>query len=324
MSINKVKDAKQKYRQLCADESTIPIFSRDWWLDTLCGEKDWGVCLVEKGNQIQATMPYYMRKRRGFTVLSQPQLTQTLGPWIRPSRAKYSKALGQQKDLMESLIGQLPLYDYFSQNWHYSNTNWLPFYWHGFSQTTNYTYVISDLSDFESIWSNVQSNIRGDIRKAENRFDLKVRADLTIDDFLVLNRLTFSRQGKELPYTEDFVWRLENSTSKRQCSKILIAEDPEGKRHAGVFIVWDENSAYYLMGGGDPELRNSGATSLCMWEAIKFASTVTQRFDFEGSMIESVERFFRAFGARQVPYFMVSRCKSRLLRMRQCLLGLRG
>jgi hypothetical protein len=64
------------------------------------------------------------------------------------------------------------------------------------------------------------------------------------------------------------------------------------------------------MGGSDPELRNSGANSLCMWEAIKFASTVTKAFDFEGSMIESVERFFRAFGARQVPYFQISKINS--------------
>ena len=96
--------------------------------------------------------------------------------------------------------------------------------------------------------------------------------------------------------------------------KILIAEDEQGRRHAGVYIVWDNTSAYYLMGGGDPDLRNSGATSLCMWEAIQFASTVTQRFDFEGSMMEPVEKFFRAFGATQTPYFSISKTPSRLLK----------
>jgi hypothetical protein len=50
-----------------------------------------------------------------------------------------------------------------------------------------------------------------------------------------------------------------------------------------------------------------------MWEAIKFASTVTKRFDFEGSMIEPVERFFRAFGAKQTPYFALTHRPSRWL-----------
>ena len=66
------------------------------------------------------------------------------------------------------------------------------------------------------------------------------------------------------------------------------------------------------MGGADPELRNSGATSLLMWEAIQFAATVTKKFDFEGSMIESVERFVRAFGARQIPYFQITRMSRRM------------
>ena len=102
--------------------------------------------------------------------------------------------------------------------------------------------------------------------------------------------------------------------SRNQC-QWFIAQDKKGRNHAGVLIVWDENSAYYLMGGGNPKLRNSGATSLCMWEAIKFASTVTKKFDFEGSMIESVERFFRAFGATQKPYFHITKTPSYILRM---------
>jgi len=68
------------------------------------------------------------------------------------------------------------------------------------------------------------------------------------------------------------------------------------------------------MGGGAPDLRNSGATSLCMWEAIQFAATVTKSFDFEGSMLETVERFFRAFGAKQTPYFAISKINSKLLK----------
>ena len=49
-----------------------------------------------------------------------------------------------------------------------------------------------------------------------------------------------------------------------------------------------------------------------MWEAIKFAATVTKKFDFEGSIIEPIERFFRAFGGRQIPYFQVSKTSRRM------------
>jgi hypothetical protein len=74
-----------------------------------------------------------------------------------------------------------------------------------------------------------------------------------------------------------------------------------------VYLVWDAESAYSLMSGNDPRLRSSGAISLLRWEAIKFAREVTRRFDFEGSMLEPVERFFRAFGGRQVRFARLAR-----------------
>lgn len=303
---------RDRYRKLCEDEPTIPIFSRAWWLDAVCGN-NWDVCLVEKGGQILAAMPYSIKKRYGFTLLTHPQLTQTLGPWLRPSEAKYSNRLGQEKDLLTALIVQLPDFAYFQQNWHHANTNWLPFYWQGFEQTTRYTYRLPDLLDLDAVWAGFRENVRRDIRKAENRFNLQVRNDVTINDFLTLNVQTFDRQGMVLPYSPAFVQRLDQSCAQHKARQIFIAEDEQGQKHAGVYIIWDEQSAYYLMGGGDPKLRTSGATSLCMWEAIKFATTKTKSFDFEGSMIEPVERFFRAFGAIQTPYFSVSKTQSRII-----------
>ncbi|QVL51279.1 MAG: GNAT family N-acetyltransferase [Thiocapsa sp.] len=310
---------KDKYRQLCLTEPSIPIFSRDWWLDAVAGADHWNVALVEQGDRIDAALPYVIIKYQGFILLAHPPLTQTLGPWLRESDAKYTKRLSQEKDLLEALIAGLPNFHYFSQNWHHARTNWLPFYWQGFSQTTRYTYRLLDISDEHLLWNGLQANIRTDIRKARDRFRLTIRTGVDIDDFLSLNLQVFQRQRKSLPYSKDLVRRLDRACHERNARRIFIAEDEAGRYHAGVYLIWDQNSAYYLMGGGDPALRNSGATSLCMWEAIRFAATVTKSFDFEGSMIEPVERFFRAFGAVQTPYFSVSKTPSRLLRVHRCI-----
>lgn len=307
---------KDIYRQLCESEPSIPFFSRAWWLDTVAGE-NWDVVLVEKGGDVVAAMPYAWKQRYGFTVISQPPLTQTLGPWVKPTNAKYAKRLSREKDLMEALVDQLPSYHQLSQNWHFQQTNWLPFYWKGFSQTTRYTYRITDLpgKGEDEIWSAFQQNIRTDIKKASNRERLVIRDDLPIESFYDLNAMVFRRQGKKMPYTKSFIKHLDMAAKEHGCRKVLVAEDDQGRHHAGVYIVWDENSAYYIMGGGNPDLRNSGATSLCMWEAIKFASTVTQNFDFEGSMLQPVERFFRSFGAVQTPYFNVTHTPSTSVRL---------
>jgi len=311
----------EKYRQLCEHETSIPIFSKAWWLDSVASG-DWDVVLVEKGDQILVSLPFVVRKRLGLTVLTMPPLTQTLGPWLRPSTAKYAKQLSQEKDLIQALFDQLPPHAQYNQNWHHARTNWLPLFWKGYEQTTRYTYCLPNLNDIDALWSDFQVNIRTDIRKAQNKEGVTVRSDLSIEDFLELNKKVFSRQGIALPYNEDLVRKIHKEASARNAGKFFIGVDGQGRRHAGVFIIWDENSAYYLMGGGDPDLRNSGATSLCMWEAIQFAATVTKSFDFEGSMIEPVERFFRAFGAIQTPYFAISKTNSKLLKVYQSLKGI--
>lgn len=308
---------KDAYRSLMREEGVrLPLFCRDWWLDAVCGPRGWDAAVVEEGGQAAAAMPWHARRRLGLTLLVQPPLTQTLGPWVRPTEAGPAGTLERQKRLMTGLIDRLPPFAHFEQGWHHDVTNWLPFYWRGFSQTTRYTYVLPDLRDEAALWANLRENIRREIRKAEGRHGLTVRSADSLEQLHDLNRKTFARQGRAVPYAPEVVDRVDRACESRGCRRIWIAEDGEGRAHAVAYVVWDEESAYYLIGGGDPELRASGAASLCLWQAVRHAATVTRRFDFEGSMLEPVERFFRAFGARQVPYHLVSRTPSRLWRLR--------
>lgn len=294
---------KEEYVKF-ANDTELALFAQPWWLNAVCGEDNWNVVIFQEGGSTVAALPYYIERKYGFTYICQPPLTPRLGPWMLPLRGKYSKQLSKQKKILTSLIEQLPDFDYFCQNFNYSSTNWLPFYWKGFRQTTYYTYLLEDLSNTNLIWKNFQEKVRADIRKAEKK--LIVNSDLDIDSFLKLHELTFKRKKLSLPYKRDLVRRLDRACLDKKRRRIFYAQDEEGQVYAAIYIVWNKSSAYYLMGGTNPELKYSGVHSLLIWEAIKFASTVTQKFDFEGSMLESVESFFRGFGATQVPYFHVS------------------
>jgi len=315
-------NAKQKYRLLCEQEPSIPIFSKAWWLDAVAGDS-WDVVLVENNNGILASLPFVIKKRFGLTILTQPKLTQTLGPWLRPSTAKYAKQLAQEKDLLQALFDQLPPHAYYGQNWHHTRTNWLPLYWKGYQQTTRYTYRINDLSDLDTIYSNFENNSKKNIKNAIEKYGLIVIEDCPLDDFLELNDMVFKRQNKATPYSRDFVRKLDKSLLKNKARKIFIACDQDGRKHGAMYLIWDKFSAYALMGGSNPVLRESGAISLCRWEAIKFAATVTKSFDFEGSMLEGVERSYRCFATVQTPYFAVSKTNSKLLQVYWFLQSLR-
>lgn len=279
------------------------LFQQPYWLETVAPGR-WGAAAISKGGNIVARLPYVSEKKLGLNILTTPKLTKFLGPWLAPAPGKYASDLSRQKDLMHELIAQLPPHDSFAQNFHYSITNWLPFCWKGFSQTTLYSYVLDDLTSEESLWSGMQSNIRREIRKAGKQ--VEVRDDLGLECFLELNTKTFARKGMPLPYSSDYVQRIDDLLNQRNQRRIFFAVDSAKQVHAAIYIIWDSESAYYLMGGGDAKLRTSGSTSLLIWEAIRFASTVTKIFDFEGSMIEPIERFFRSFGAKQQQYFRVT------------------
>ena len=290
-------------------EEVNSIFQQPWWLEVVAPGQ-WGEVVVKRGEEVSARMPYVIKKKYGLTALTMPPLTQTLGPWLRPSKAKYARRISEQKQLMNELIEQLPEVDYFCQNFSPYITNWLPFYWRGYTQTTRFTYRLEDLTDLDVIWSGFNENVRNKVRKAQKQ--VEIRDDLSIQDFIKINELTFIRQGKELPYSAELVECLHNACQANSASKAFFAIDEQDRIHAAIYLVWDSNTAYYLMAGEHPELRKSGANSLLIWEAIKYASTVTKVFDFEGSMIEPVEEFVRAFGGRQTPYYQVTKMSRRM------------
>jgi hypothetical protein len=290
------------------------IFQQPWWLDAVAPSQ-WNEVNIKVNGNIIARMPYVIRNKYGYKFLVMPPLTPHLGPWMNTDDNKYARKISKQKKIMTELITKLPAFDSFDQNFHFSIFNWQPFYWQGFIQTTLYTYVLEDISDHDKTWNGLMPNIRREIKKAINRYEVEVCNDNNIKKFLTIHKLTFLRQNMEYPYPKDLIHRINSACQKQKVRKIFFAKDIKNEIHAAVYLVWDENSAYYLMGGTNPETRTSGASSLCMWEAIKFASTVTKSFNFEGSMIESIEHFFRSFGARQIPYFRIIKTNSKLLKI---------
>lgn len=311
---------KDEYRLFCSEEDSLPLFSRDWWLDAAVGPQGWDVVLVKSGNVIVASMPYTIRNRYGMRIFSQPALTPVLGPWIRKSEDKHTSRLSNESELMQALIDQLPRFDHFAQTWHPSLTNWQPFYWNGFSQTTYYTHILKDLADTHKLWSGLDSKVRRVIHKAENEYCLQVREDLPLDVFLELNHKTFKRQGLSPPYSDEFVKRLDHACVSRGCRGLFITVDRNGVPLSGDYCVWDRNSAYNLLSGTDPAYRHTGANSLCLWASIRRAATVTRQYNFCGSMIESLEAYLRSFGGEHVPYFRITKTPSSLLTIRESII----
>jgi Acetyltransferase (GNAT) domain len=278
------------------------IFEQPWWLDSVAPGR-WSAAVVRRGDDVVARLPFVQRRSLGITAIVQPHLTQTLGPWLAPLEGKYARRLETEKKLLRQAIEMLPPVDHFRVNFSPRLTNWLPFYWAGFEATVRYTYRIDELSDLDRVRGEFQDHVRRGIRKAENV--VQVDHDYPLDPVLRLNAKTFARQGRRPPYSDDLVRRVDAACAARGARRILGAVDAQGRTHAVLYLVWDERTLYPIINARDTELQAFGANALLYWEAIRFASTVSRTFDFEGSMLEPIEHFVRGFGGRQTAYFSV-------------------
>ncbi|MFB6307342.1 MAG: GNAT family N-acetyltransferase [Flavobacteriales bacterium] len=305
---------KDRYRKFCKKEEHLPLFFYPEWLDAVvCEGGNWDVCLSMTNDEVQAALPYYLDRKYGFNMIVMPPLTPYLGPYIKyPEEQKYAKKLSYEKQVCEELISQLPKVDFFEMDFPPYIANWLPFYWSNFDQITRYTYIINDLSDTDKIFSDFRSNIRREIRKAEK--SLKVVESEDISQLYHLCERMYSSNDKAFNFSSNYLKKLYNVCKENNSCKLLFAMDSKDNIHSGILLAWDKNSSYYLVGATNPNYKNSGAMSFLMWECIKRSSQFVNTFNFEGSMVESVERFFRSFGAVQTPYFNIKKTNSVLLK----------
>ena len=305
--------ARCNYAEMLEGVSGVPLFFQPRWLNMTCGN-NWGGVVVNVGNLV-AALPYAKVKVGFITKLGQPKLTPFLGPIFVSNGERITPSLSDQHKLLAKLIEQLPGFSVYKQNWPSWVSNWLPFHWEGYQQTTRYTYKIYDISDSEQVWAGLASSARREVRKARNRYKLEVVENCNIDDFVQMNAAVFERNNRTPPYSAYYLKSLIEECIKMDMGRLLVARDQKEHCHAGVFVVWDREFTYYLVGGSNSENRNSGAMTLCLWEAICRGQGISIGFDFEGSMLSNVEKYFRTFGAKQVPYFSVSKNRSAVLRL---------
>ena len=307
---------KEEIIEFISNSPQGTIFTTPDWLEAVAPGR-WQYLTLKSKNSLKICMPIILSKKMGFSVCNMPPFTQSLGILLPYHEGKYAEILTKNINYTSELIPSIPKSSFFRQRLHPSLTSWLPFYWEGYNQSTRYTYVIEDLEDLEKTWKAFRSNIRQEIRKAKK--SLQIKQD---DDFELLSRCIESTYARQKKSNFDFktLKRVFKTCKNLNCGKIFLAKNKENEICGAIFIVWDKKSAYYIAGGSPKKVRTSGAMPLLLWEAIQFASGVTKQFNFEGSMIKSIEKFFRSFGGRQVPYLEITKTNSSLLKLNQFLI----
>lgn len=306
--------SKKSFKEFSEQQDLPFSLSYSWWNEVV--RNNWDVAVVENQGELMGIWPYIIRKKAGFTFVGQAEITPYCGPYIfYPTGQKNHSRFSYEKKILEKLIEQFPPYDHFEQKCHLNFQNALPLIWKGFQQSVNYTYIINDLSDLQNVYASFAGNIKREIKKAEKNNSIIECEDM--EEFIPLISSTFDVQNQQLPISRSSLLAFYKYIQKHRNGKIWLAKDNKNQPVAGLTIIWDNDTAYYLLGGAAKEYKNSGAMSLLMWHAIQYSSTnvKVKKFNFEGSMIPAIEKFLRAFGGQLTAYNKLTHNKSSLLQL---------
>lgn len=294
--------SKSKYFHFSSSEKSVKIFSKSWWLDAT--SDNWNAVIVEDGDSIIAVWPFAIDKNNFFTKLTNPVLTQKLGPWFSD---KINLNNQKKAEIISQMIKSMPNHHLIEQSLSENESFWLPYFWNGFEQTTRYSYIL----DFKKDEPKLTKRRRSEIRKATDS-NLKVKYDTSIEDFYELNMLSFKRQKRKAPYDLFFLQKLHKACQENNSSKIISIVDDANNLQAAGYYVFDSERFFYLMGGFDPKF-SLGAMTLCQLTAIEDARKKQLIFDFEGSMHKGIGEFFGSFGAQPEQYFRLKKSNSKIL-----------
>ena len=136
---------KEIYRNHCEQNMNIPLFLSFAWINTVCKENEWDVILKLGGNDVHGFLVYHKKKKLGQNYITMPPLTPYTGVWINyPEHQKQTTRISFERKVMEFLISRLPKFDFCVMHLHPYISNWQPFYWNNFQQTTRYTYILDN------------------------------------------------------------------------------------------------------------------------------------------------------------------------------------
>ncbi len=285
---------KAKWDQCILNATNHLIYAEAWYLDMVCPE-NWDALIL---NDYEAVMPLPLKSKMGLTYIQQPIWTQQLGVF-------YTLKITEQ--LTTAFLQATPKkMAMVSLNLNESNLV-------SDLELAVKTNLIVDLnSSLETLQSKFSTNTKRNSNKA-NKAGLIV--DLESKD---INRfIDFFKSNIQNPISEYHYNTLsklvEFAVNNNKGFIALVKLDNEIV--AASFILKSNNRLIYRTGTSNPKGKELKAMFLLVNKLIQQYADSNYMLDFEGSELEGVARFYKGFGAANVPYYYYKKYNNMLLKV---------
>lgn len=294
---------KKKYIAFCNELDVIPFFYEPAWWDTLSPQWD-VVHFTVAGTDF--FIPYILERKLFFTFIRNPHFTPYSGLFYN-----FSLALSNE-DLLTAwnmAIHCLPKAAQLQLDCYPSAFPNIP------KATVKRTHLLP-ITSKDDLYQSLKPALKRQLKKAEKNLHIIKSKDL--DPLLELHAASLKRQKSMQPVDAKLAKALFDYSIKNTNGHLYYCKDIEGNIHAGLWVVYDQQRMYYLLGGSQPDFLGSGAMGLLLWTAIQSCMDLRiKQFDFEGSDIDGIARFFKTFGAQEVFYPVLSKPTNKILSVLQ-------
>ena len=269
---------------------------------------------VEDGDQIVAGAPLILGED-GRALPNAVPMTMYQGLLLGDhDRMARHRRIGYELEIVERLVAAIAdRHDgcCLSQSWRFRDIRALS--WHNYHAPERGQFTISvlytgilDLSayaTFDEYLASVRELRRREHRKAKPRVTIEPSRDLDLLETLYTK--TLQRQGIErLAHDRDLLRRIAQGALDGGYGDVRVAL-VDGAPAAATLFLYDDRTAFYLLGANDPEFRSTGASTFLMLENIRSAHDRGLReVDFIG--VNSPQRgdYKVSFDAGVCPYYV--------------------
>ena len=276
------------------------------WKDVFNSDERLKVLVVsEDGGQLVSACLVWDTQRKFFRSLITPPLMPNTGWTWLAYYEKSSTRISKEKEILAAVVSYLnsSVWDFWKLDFPHEFKDFQAAIWKGIQPKQKYTYRLNLNSDWRE---DVDSKLKNILKKKDS-FNFEVRP-FSQEEFDNFSSTLFSKGVRHV--------ELFKKVSTALHENIYIVVGDEGKYKALCLLM--NGVAYYIAATNAKENNSLSACGLahCIVVAEEKGAEI---FDFEGSMIPEVERFFRGFGGELTPYFSLEKGKGIFYRLRSFL-----
>jgi hypothetical protein len=280
-----------KWDDCISKSSNSIVYAQSWYLDIV--SPFWDALVLD---DYEAVFPLTWRVKWGVNYLYQPFFTQQLGLFSKKET---------DPSLLQEFLAEIPSkFKLIEINLNAHNIyNGEP----AFETEERITHLLDLNQPYEIIAGNYSDNTKRNIKKAEKAGLIISESDTIKSAIDIFKR----EKSKVITALKDdsysMLERIADTAIENNQGKFFEVKDADQNLHSAAFFLISGKYIIHLFSTTTAFGRESGAMHYMMDAMIKSHANSQFIFDFEGSNIPSIARFYKSFGGYDVSYLHISR-----------------